>query len=208
MILLKGLLLGLLIAIPVGPIGVLCVQRTLNKGKLSGFISGLGAATADAFYGAVAAFGLIIISGFLIKYQLIIRIIGGIFLVYIGIKSFYSKPKEIKPNEKVNDNPATDYISTFFLTITNPTTVISFTLLFAGIGLEFSNKSFNSSIFLVLGVFLGSALWWLILSFGVELIRSKVKNFSLEMVNKVAGVIITLSALPIIISAIFISRLQ
>src|SRR3989338_2198821 len=137
MILLKGLILGFLIAAPVGPIGVLCIQRTLTKGRISGFVSGLGAATADAFYGAVAAFGLVIISNFLIEQQFILRLVGGVFFLYIGIKSFYSKPKEVDTDTKINAGLAKDYISTVFLTVTNPMTIISFTALFAGVGFGF-----------------------------------------------------------------------
>lgn len=197
MILLKGLLLGFLIAAPVGPIGVLCIQRTLNKGRLSGFVSGLGAATADGFYGAVAAFGLVIISSFLIEQQFILRLVGGAFLLYIGIKSFYSKPQEIDASIKTNTSLVKDYLSTVLLTITNPMTIISFTAVFAGIG--FLAGNFSSALLLVIGVFLGSALWWLILSFGVEWIKSKIKNFSLDIVNKISGVVIVIFAVLILL---------
>ena len=197
MILLKGLILGFLIAAPVGPIGVLCIQRTLTKGRISGFVSGLGAATADAFYGAVAAFGLIFISNVLIEQQFILRLCGGIFLLYTGLKIFYSKPRE---NSRIESktNLMTDYISTFFLTITNPITIISFTALFAGIGFMIGN--FTTSGFLVVGVFLGSALWWLILSFGIKWIQFNVKNFSLELINKISGIVILIFALVVLVN--------
>ena len=197
MILLKGLILGFLIAAPVGPIGVLCIQRTLTKGRISGFVSGLGAATADAFYGAVAAFGLVVISNVLIEQQFILRLCGGIFLLYTGLKIFYSKPRE---NSRIESktNLMTDYISTFFLTITNPITIISFTALFAGIGFMIGN--FTTSGFLVVGVFLGSALWWLILSFGIKWIQFNVKNFSLELINKISGIVILIFALVVLVN--------
>ena len=197
MILLKGLILGFLIAAPVGPIGVLCIQRTLTKGRISGFVSGLGAATADAFYGAVAAFGLIFISNVLIEQQFILRLCGGIFLLYTGLKIFYSKPRE---NSRIESktNLMTDYISTFFLTITNPITIISFTALFTGIG--FMRGTFTTSGFLVAGVFLGSALWWLILSFGIKWIQFNVKNFSLELINKISGTVILIFALVVLVN--------
>src|SRR3989338_2448123 len=197
MILLKGLILGFLIAAPVGPIGVLCIQRTLTKGRVSGFVSGLGAATADAFYGAVAAFGLVVISNVLIEQQFILRLCGGIFLLYTGLKIFYSKPRE---NSRIESktNLMTDYISTFFLTITNPITIISFTALFTGIG--FMRGNFTTSGFLVVGVFLGSALWWLILSFGIKWIQFNVKNFSLELINKISGTVILIFALVVLVN--------
>ena len=197
MILFKGLILGFLIAAPVGPIGVLCIQRTLSKGRVSGFVSGLGAATADAFYGAVAAFGLVVISNVLIEQQFILRLCGGIFLLYTGLKIFYSKPRE---NSRIESktNLMTDYISTFFLTITNPITIISFTALFTGIG--FMRGTFTTSGFLVAGVFLGSALWWLILSFGIKWIQFNVKNFSLELINKISGTVILIFALVVLVN--------
>ena len=197
MILFKGLILGFLIAAPVGPIGVLCIQRTLSKGRISGFVSGLGAATADAFYGAVAAFGLVVISNVLIEQQFILRLCGGIFLLYTGLKIFYSKPRE---NSRIESktNLMTDYISTFFLTITNPITIISFTALFTGIG--FMRGTFTTSGFLVAGVFLGSALWWLILSFGIKWIQFNVKNFSLELINKISGIVILIFALVVLVN--------
>ena len=197
MILLKGLILGFLIAAPVGPIGVLCIQRTLSKGRVSGFVSGLGAATADAFYGAVAAFGLVVISNVLIEQQFILRLCGGIFLLYTGLKIFYSKPRENSRIES-NTNLISDYISTFFLTITNPITIISFTALFTGIG--FMRGNFTTSGFLVVGVFLGSALWWLILSFGIKWIQFNVKNFSLELINKISGTVILIFALVVLVN--------
>jgi len=197
MILFKGLILGFLIAAPVGPIGVLCIQRTLSKGRVSGFVSGLGAATADAFYGAVAAFGLVVISNVLIEQQFILRLCGGIFLLYTGLKIFYSKPRENSRIES-NTNLISDYISTFFLTITNPITIISFTALFTGIG--FMRGNFTTSGFLVVGVFLGSALWWLILSFGIKWIQFNVKNFSLELINKISGTVILIFALVVLVN--------
>ncbi len=196
MILLKGLLLGFLIAAPIGPIGVLCIQRTLNKGRFSGFVSGLGAATADAFYGAVAAFGLSIISNFLIEQQLILRLVGGAFLLYFGVKSFYSKTKEFNINMNTNTKLASDYLSTVFLTMTNPMTIISFIAVFTGTG--FLTGSLRSASLLVVGVFLGSALWWLTLSLGVGWIKSKINNFSLNTLNKVSGIVIIIFALLIL----------
>lgn len=198
MIFFNGLFLGFLIAAPVGPIGVLCIQRTLTKGKLSGFVSGLGAATADGFYGTVAAFGLVAISGFLIEQQFLLRLIGGVFLLYIGVKSFRSAPPTTEIAETSKRNLLQDYVTTVFLTITNPMTIISFAALFAGVGFGFSNSGFLSAISLVSGVFLGSALWWLVLSVGVTWLRSRIKNFSFSLVNKISGVVIVLFALYIL----------
>jgi len=185
----KGLLIGLSIAAPVGPIGVLCIRRTLAKGLFSGLTSGLGAATADAFYGTVAGFGLAFVSNFLIRQQLWLRLIGGIFLIGLGFKIFLSKPAQ--EGEQANENAGFgDYASTFFLTLTNPATILSFAAIFAGLGLGATNGSYVSATVLVAGVFSGSALWWLILSGGVNALRRKLSEKTLTWVNRISASII------------------
>lgn len=187
--LIKGLLIGLSIAAPVGPIGVLCIRRTLAKGLFSGLASGLGAATADAFYGTVAGFGLAFVSSFVINQQFSLRLIGGIFLIGLGIKIFLSKPSQ--EAKSITENAAFgDYASTFFLTLTNPATILSFAAIFAGLGLGSTNGSYFSASILVLGVFSGSALWWLILSAGVNALRRKLNEKALIWVNRISASII------------------
>jgi threonine/homoserine/homoserine lactone efflux protein len=188
-ILLKGLMIGFSIAATVGPIGVLCIRRTLVEGRLSGLVSGLGAATADAIYGAIAGFGLTLISNFLVDQQTWLRLIGGLFLIYLGFKTFYKKPKDlVLTNQKVKLIDA--YGSTLFLTLTNPMTIISFVAIFAGLGLVSESGNYLSASLLVLGVFIGSALWWLILSYGVGILREKFNLAGLKWVNRISGVII------------------
>ena len=188
---LKGILIGFSIAAPVGPIGVLCIRRTLTGGRKIGFASGLGAASADAIYGIVAGFGLSLVSNFLIDQQVILRLVGGIFLVYLGVKTFLSKTAE-KPADAGNGKGlAGAYASTFFLTLTNPMTILSFTLIFAGLGLaESAGGNLWGAGLLVLGVFCGSALWWFLLSGGVSLLGQRLQNSHLVWINRAAGVII------------------
>ena len=186
----KGLLIGLSIAAPVGPIGVLCIRRTLAQGRVSGFVTGMGAATADGLYGAVAGFGLTIVSNFLINEQMWLRLIGGLFLCYLGLKTFRSKPGETSAQTKVQ-GAFGDYTSTLFLTLTNPLTIISFAAIFAGLGLAATGRGYGSAGVLVLGVFCGSALWWLVLSNLVNLFRNRIQSTGLQWVNRVSGLIIT-----------------
>ncbi len=187
--LLRGFMIGLSIAAPVGPIGVLCIRRTLASGRLSGLVSGLGAATADAIYGCIAGFGLAFISNFLVSQQLWFRLIGGAFLCYLGIKTFLAKPAEQAASAKGNGLFG-DYASTLFLTITNPMTIISFVAIFAGLGLASASGNYASAGVLVLGVFIGSAMWWLLLSSGIALFREKVNQRGLHWVNRISGTII------------------
>jgi threonine/homoserine/homoserine lactone efflux protein len=189
-ILLKGLIIGFSIAAPVGPIGVLCIRRTLAQGRAVGFLSGLGAATADAFYGSIAGFGLTFIASFLLDQQLWFSLIGGVFLCYLGGKTFLTPPAETAASVK-GGGLLGAYGSTFFLTLTNPATILSFAAIFAGLGLANTNQNYSTAGGLVLGVFLGSALWWLLLSGGVSLVRSRFTPNRMAWVNRGSGIIVT-----------------
>ena len=191
----KGLILGLAIAAPVGPIGILCIQRTLQNGRLAGLLSGLGAATADAFYGAVAAFGLTAVTGFLTAQQSWLRLIGGLFLLCLGIKSWRTPPTNPRldePAEKSGYRSHLSYYSTtVLLTLTNPATILSFAVIFAGSGIVTSQETgWGTAALLVYGVFIGSALWWLLLSGGVSLLRGRLTPSHLLWINRAAGLII------------------
>lgn len=188
-IFLRGLVIGFSIAAPVGPIGVLCIRRTLADGRLAGFLSGMGAASADMFYGAVAAFGLTAIQKLLLGQSNWLRIVGGIFLLYLGVKTFFSAPAE-KAVTETRGGLFGAYLSTFFLTITNPLTILSFIAIFAGLQLGETDGNYASASLMVLGVFLGSATWWLTLSTGVSLLREKFTPALLIWVNRLAGFII------------------
>lgn len=207
----KGLILGFSIAAPVGPIGVLCIRRTLAEGRAIGFVSGLGAATADGFYGAVAAFGLTLISSFLIGQSLWLKLIGGAFLIYLGVMTFIARPAE-RQAETTNSaglltHPATRllgaYASTLGLTLTNPATILSFAVIFAGvIGAPVAGSGPLTAGVLVTGVFAGSALWWLTLSVGVGLLRSRFNAGLMVWVNRLSGGIIGVFGLVVLASLI------
>jgi len=184
---LRGLAIGFSIAAPVGPIGVLCIRRTLAEGRASGLASGLGAATADAVYGCVAGFGLTFISNVLIGQQMWLRLVGGVFLCYLGLKTLLARPtRETAPTGA--NSLVGAYASTFLLTLTNPMTVLSFAAIFAGLGGVSGN--YVSAATLVLGVLIGSALWWLTLSTGVSLFRTKFTPHGLRWVNRISGLVI------------------
>ena len=198
--LLRGLVIGFSIAAPVGPIGVLCIRQTLAKGRLAGLVSGLGAATADAIYGCVAGLGLTFISNILINRQLWLHLAGGLFLCYLGFKIFSEKPSN-RAALASGDSIVRIYASTFFLTLTNPMTILSFVAIFAGLGLASTAGNMMSAGALILGVFAGSALWWLILSCGVDMLRDKFDLRGLQWVNRISGSIITGFGLFALLSA-------
>jgi threonine/homoserine/homoserine lactone efflux protein len=182
----RGFLIGISIAAPVGPIGVLCIRRTLAEGRLIGFLSGLGAASADMVYGAIAAYGLTVITSFLIEKIFWLRFIGGCFLLYLGIKTVFEKPAEYAARVK-HSGYVSAYLSTFFLTLTNPMTILSFAAIFAG---TMFIGTTTSPLLLVLGVSTGSACWWLILSFGVSLMRDRLTTNHMIWINRISGTII------------------
>ena len=195
---LKGILIGFSIAAPVGPIGVLCIRRTLASGRLAGLLSGLGAATADAFYGLLSAGSLTVISGFLIGHQAWLRLVGGVFLGYLGVKTFLTRPAAVAENgsEPKAISRLKDYSSTLLLTLTNPMTILSFAAIFGGLGLGSPSggsapAGFMPAASLVGGVFLGSAAWWTLLSSGLSLLRQKVSGGLLVWVNRISGLVIT-----------------
>ncbi len=187
--LLKGLLLGFSIAAPVGPIGILCIRRTLADGRKYGLASGLGAATADAFYGSIAGFGLVFISNFLVSQQNWLKLFGGAFLLYLGIRTMLAKPATEAAQSK-NTNLAGAFGSTFLLTLTNPVTIVTYLAVFSSLGVGTAGGEYGTAAFFILGVFSGSAMWWFILSFGVSLLRDKVSPTVLLWVNRVSGLII------------------
>jgi threonine/homoserine/homoserine lactone efflux protein len=173
----------------VGPIGILCIHRSLAKGRIYGFISGLGAASADAIYGAIAAFGLTIISSFLVEQQVWLHLVGGLFLLYLGVRTFFAPPaNEEMPGERETLLGA--YGSTFVLTLTNPLTILSFAAIYSGLGLVGQGGGLEAVI-MVLGVFCGSATWWFLLSFGAGLFSTRVTAHSLMWINRLSGVIIS-----------------
>ena len=185
----RGLVIGFSIAAPVGPIGLLCIRRTLAEGRLAGLFSGLGAATADAFYGAVAGFGLTFVADFLTGQRLWLRLGGGLFLLYLGLRTFLAPPAE-RAAAAGGLGLLGAYASTFVLTLTNPLTIFSFAAIFAGLGVGGASAGYRAAVALVLGVLLGSTLWWCLLSGGVGLFRGRVSPRALRWVNRTSGSLI------------------
>jgi len=198
-LLFRGLVIGFSIAAPVGPIGVLCIRHTLAKGRAYGLVSGLGAATADAIYGCIAGFGLTFISSILVNQQGWIRFAGGVFLCYLGLRTFLARPAEQTASAR-GSGLIGAYASAFLLTLTNPITILSFAAIFAGLGLANTSGDYVSAGILVLGVFTGSALWWLALSGGVGMFRAKFTPDWLRWVNRISGAVITTFGLLALLS--------
>jgi threonine/homoserine/homoserine lactone efflux protein len=186
----KGLIIGFAIAAPVGPIGVLCIQQSLHDGFKIGLMTGLGAAIADGTYGLVAGFGLTALSSLLITYQFWIRLFGGLFLLYLGIKLFFTPSRE-KSAGKSDRSSWHALGTTYLLTLTNPATILSFIAVFAGLGLGTIHPSYIDAIILVLGITIGSAIWWIILSSGVAfMLHHRLSVTMMQGINRLSGAII------------------
>ncbi|EFM12692.1 Lysine exporter protein (LYSE/YGGA) [Paenibacillus curdlanolyticus YK9] len=185
-ILLKGIMIGLSIAAPVGPIGILCMKRTLNQGRAFGIVSGFGAATADAVYGLIAAVGFTLITEQLLAYQTWIRLIGGLFLCYLGLQAIVAKPQLPHQEDAASSRHLlAAYLTTFFLTIMNPMTILSFLGVFAGVNA--AGASHGRAVTMVVGIFVGSMLWWLLLAIMVGLIRDTLTRGAMVAINRISG---------------------
>jgi len=193
MLFLKGIIIGFAMAVPIGPIGIICIRKTLTEGRVRGLIIGLGAATADLLYGSVAAFGLTVISDTLLSHRIWIRLVGGALLLFLGIRTFLARPKDPKFQIQ-NSGRLRSYFTTVFLTLTNPLTIFAFLAVFAALGLG-NGLSFFAASVLVAGVFAGSFLWFLSLSSGATLFRNKLDVIGLGWVNKIAGILIIISGI-------------
>ncbi len=185
---LDGIIIGFSASVPLGPIGVLCIQRTLNKGRLSGFVSGLGAAFSDTLYAIIAGFSLSFIVSFIEKQMLFIQIFGALILIFLGVKIFFSNPaQQLRRQRQGKSSLLQDFVSTFLITISNPLAIFLFLAFFAGFGVVQKGENFYGHLLLIGGVMTGASLWWFILTFIINLFRSKINLRRLWWLNKIAG---------------------
>lgn len=190
-IILRGFIVGLVASMPPGPVGVLCIQRTLSKNQKSGFISGVGSAAADSVYAAIAFFSLAFILDFIERHSLIITLIGGLVVIGLGVKILFSNPViQIRRNRAGKSNLWQDFLTVFLVTIANPVYVFFFIILFAIFGLNTASVGLFQSSFMIVGVFLGASAWWFALSVIVNLFRKKFRPRHLLWINRIAAILI------------------
>jgi threonine/homoserine/homoserine lactone efflux protein len=200
-LLLKGFGVGLVVAIPIGPVGLLCTQRILTSGRMHGLVSGLGAATADVIYSSIVAFGLTIVSDFLVESQMWFRLFAGIFFCLLGVRTFLVKQAKKGPlaERLCHFN---NYISTLLLTLSNPMSILFFAGVFAGLGVVGSATRLSTAGQLVAGVFLGSMFWWILLSASVGVFHKKVGDDTLLLFTRIFGSILVILGIAVIISTL------
>jgi threonine/homoserine/homoserine lactone efflux protein len=199
----ESAVMGFAIAAPVGPIGVLCIRRTLANGIPHGIASGFGAATADAVYSSLVAFGLTAVTALILKAGTLLSLVGGTFLLYLGITTLRStisvSEDDVEPSPR--KGLLYSYASTLALTITNPLTIMVFVGIFAGLGNTVIAEGGRAGL-IVLGVFLGSTTWWLVLSFGIGILRTRITPGILVWVNRVSGLVICGFAVRTLLGAV------
>ena len=186
-IFLEGAVMGFCIAAPVGPIGLLCIRRSMRDGRIAGFVSGLGAATADAIFGSIAALGLTAITNFLIAHRRAIELVGGLALLWIGFVIVRSKPRDLTADGAHARNLPSAFASTLVLTLANPTTILTFLGIFAAFGLGVKLTEHVHAAWLVAGVFAGSAFWWFILSGSSHWLSRRLTTAGLRLINFISG---------------------
>jgi threonine/homoserine/homoserine lactone efflux protein len=197
---LRGLAIGFALAAPVGPVGVLCIRRALAEGRHAAFVAGLGAAFADTIFGAVAGLGLTFISSFLLSHQTTIRLSGGIFLMVVAVRGW--RDHECSTTAKFNGGGlAKDFCSSFLLTLSNPATILAALGVFAALGAIGLDDPAAASV-LVLGVFLGSTLWWLLLSAAAGAVRSRFSPENLRLLNRGSSLVLGLTGIAILATLI------
>jgi threonine/homoserine/homoserine lactone efflux protein len=200
-IFIKGIIIGLLVSAPLGPIGIMCIQRTLNRGYMSGFVSGLGAAAADIIFAVIAGFGLTIVITFIEEKHLYFQIFGGLFVLYIGYRIFNTNPvKQLKLQRLNKTRLSQDFASIFLLTISNPMAIFLFVAIMAALKVANDLLSFFELSILVSGIAGGAILWWFVLASIANRFRKKIRLKSIWWMNKITGSVVFLFGIVVILS--------
>ena len=194
-----------MVSIPLGPIGVLCIQRTLNKGRKAGFVSGLGASAADTFFALIAGYGISMVITFIKEQHVYFQIIGGMIVMYLGMHIFFTNPVKQLRLQRLNQNKLSqDFLSVFLLTVSNPMAIFFFLAMFAGVNLAGGPMNIFLVSLVVAGVFLGSSSWWFVLTTLVNIFRHRFRLKSIWWMNKVSGMLIFFLGIAAILSVWFI----
>jgi len=196
----QGMIVGLTLAAPIGPIALVCIQRALTGGRWHGIASGFGVATADTFYAGITVFGITLLSVFLLQWQWLFRLTGGLVLVGVGLWIFRSIPPEVADTTG-SETYAKDYLSMVALTLANLLTILFFIAIFPGFGVVFSGGTFMPAVIFVLGVFVGEACWWIVLCGILGSLHLTLTQARLTLINRIAGLVIVLFGIALVLSA-------
>jgi threonine/homoserine/homoserine lactone efflux protein len=194
----QGIILGLTLAVPVGPIALLCIRRTVAEGRLHGITSGLGVAAGDSFYAAVAFLGITAISSFIISQQLFFRLLASVVLVAVGIRIWQSQPLEIQERDE-EETYLKDFLSVLAITLSNPMTIIFFITVLPGLSIVPGSNPAGSATAFVAGIFLGSMIWWIILGIALGSVRHHLNPRRLLLINRISGSLITCAGIVLLL---------
>lgn len=193
MIFIKGLIVGLGASIPLGPLGVLCIQKTLSRGRFAGFITGLGASVSDTFYSTISLLGLVFIEDLIDSHKAAVLLIGGIVILFIGLKIYVTNPvRQIRQKNKKSKH-VEDFVEALAMTITNPGSIFLILAMFTAVRFNIADSAVEPRLVILTvlwGIFTGSALWWFTLSTSISTFRKKFRLKQLIMLNKIAGIVI------------------
>jgi threonine/homoserine/homoserine lactone efflux protein len=202
----KGIIVGIIVTAPVGPIGLLCIQRTINRGMFSGLVTGISSALADIMFAIIAGFSISAIGNFMEVNKLIIRLIGGIIVLILGIRIYMINPiKSFRHQKPQKRSYFSDAISGFLITLTNPIVIIVFGAAFAGLGLNETQEN-KEIILTIIGIFIGATTWWTSLTFLVNIFKNKINLRKMFWINRITGILVVLFGIAIIIGSIFIKK--
>jgi threonine/homoserine/homoserine lactone efflux protein len=204
-LLFKGAMMGLVVAVPVGPLGLLCINRALSRGPWYGLLSGLGVATADALAGGIAALSISLVSQFLVDHQFLFRLTGGVFLCYLGYEIYRDHAKQELPRTRIVNGLLGTYVTTFLLTFSNPVTILSFVAIYAGWHVQSMGGHYVEAAVFAVGVFIGSASWWVALFLGLTVFRDRFNLRLLWWIHRISGIGIAVFGMVLLLS---ISPLQ
>jgi threonine/homoserine/homoserine lactone efflux protein len=201
---LKGIMMGLLVSVPLGPVGIMCIQRTINRGMKSGVFSGIGAASADTFYALIAGFGLSYVINFIEAKQSIIQFIGAIVIIVVGLRIFYTNPAiQLRKQRNKKQNPFGEFVSIFFVTLSNPAVFFAFLAMFAAFNVLHSSSGHIGTLTAITGIFAGAMLWWYVLSALISHFRSRIRLKNLWWLNKIMGIIIVICGIVVLLDLKF-----
>jgi threonine/homoserine/homoserine lactone efflux protein len=200
-VLLKGILLGFMVSIPLGPVSIILINRTIKRGFLSGFFSGLGLGTADTFLAVLAALGFTVIISFIKEERFLITILAGIVVIGVGLKVLLSNPvKDFRDRYRVNKSLWRDFYSVFVLSISNPYTILIFVAFFSGIHVTANIKPELVPFFLIPGVFFGAMTWWFSLTYFLSRFKKNIRLRAIVRINKLGGFVIILIGFLLLLS--------
>lgn len=198
----EGIAIGFMASVPLGPIGVICIQRTLSGSRMTGFVSGMGAATADTIFAVAAIFSLSLVTSFIDTHIHWLKVIGGILVIILGLTIFYKRVGRTSGAKRNTGNMVSNYLSVLFLTLTNPSYILIFVALFAAVGINNADSPWWENLFVVAGVFAGAGTWWFTLTWLINLLRKKFTLRHIWWINKITGSLIVVIGAFVILSLI------